>query len=113
MTVAGHQQQTGDAGGYEVVIIASLPGALVGVTEVAVEHVVAQGAPTTAIHGHPAGIAADLLQSQIQRMATQVGREQPVASSTLHVTNTGAAVIVIDEVAQIRAESPVTKLLFM
>ncbi|MNE25803.1 hypothetical protein D3C80_1191450 [compost metagenome] len=61
MAVAGHQQQAGDAGGDEIVIIASLPGTLIGVTEVAVEHVVAQGAPTTAIHGHPAGIAADLL----------------------------------------------------
>ena len=113
MTIANHRQQPGHPERGKVVVVTRLPGALVGIAEVAVEHVVAQRAPATAVHRHPAAIPADPLQPQVQRVSARSRREQSVRCATADPTDTRAAIVLINEVPQIGAQHPVTHRLFV
>ena len=113
MTIANHRQQPGHPERGKVVVVTRLPGALVGIAEVTVEHVVAQCAPAAAVHRHPAAVPADPLQPQVHRVPTRSRREQSVRRAAADPTDTRAAIVLVDEVTQIGAQHPVTHRLFV
>ena len=86
-----------------------LPGFLFGTVVAGVERVVGQGAAAGAVDPHPAIVATDLLQADIESTGTIPRRKQRRNRAVVQVAGFGAAVFAAAEITQIGAQRPVAQ----
>ncbi|MND80918.1 hypothetical protein D3C80_727000 [compost metagenome] len=107
--VAVHQGQARNAQGGEVVVVAYLPGFLLGIVVTGVVAVVGQGTAAGAVDPHPGVVAGEFLQADVEGVAAVFGREQTVQGFVVQLAGPGAAVILAVEETQVGAQGPVTQ----
>src|SRR5690606_33621144 len=101
--VAGQEGQAGYADGGEVVVVACLPGALVGIGEVVDLHEVDQEG-VAAIDIGKAGIAAHLLVGEADLVAVQAVAEHAVPGLVVDLAGVGRTAVLAQTHAQVGAQ---------
>src|SRR5690606_24237489 len=106
--VAVHQGQAGYAHAREIVVVANLPGAFVGVAVIVGEAVVDQGAAAGAIDTHELGVAAELLVGKGEAVVAGLGREAALVDLVVQFARLGSTFILAVNVAKVGAQYPIT-----
>src|SRR5690606_16702280 len=101
--VAGQEGQAGYADGGEVVVVACLPGALVGIGEVVDLHEVDQEG-VAAVDIGKAGIAAHLLVGEADLVAVQAVAEHAVPGLVVDLAGVGRTAVLAQTHAQVGAQ---------